>query len=375
MMRRFAKFGGISTLALVFLMLFSVVDIGSKARAAEFTKAGEARVTGRTWVELMVLTAPLAAAVGVTLADYRPTGLLHTSWLSGNLVVYPGGLWAGIEYYVDGGKTGASDGNPGTSWEKPLLTIQAGIDKIVGGQGDRVYIAPKSTAYAEALTVNKDYAALIGIWSARYGYPDIAPASGVAITNNTGQGLVLERLRCVGAGGSNDGVLQRANGFRFSDCVFEGAGDALELRAGNTDANDAYTASEGVIERCWLRDSAQGLRFMNPGIGVGAIGGVGPTGVTVKDCTFVNNTNQDILDEDTAGSNDRTFFDCEVFNCRFLTRNKAVYITLTNGGGNRGLVHGFFADDAGLNATKIALATGIVFAGQQAAGIVDGSGF
>ena len=81
------------------------------------------------------------------------------------------------------------------------------------------------------------------------------------------------------------------------------------------------------------------------------------------------------IDEDTAGSNDKTFYDCVLAHNYHMDRNKAVYVTLTNGGGNRGMVHGYFADDAGLDSTKIALASGIVFLGQQAAGMVNGSGF
>lgn len=376
MIRKLARFAGVSALVVILTALFSVVDIASRARADELQRAGESTVSGRSWFEVVTMSTPFLAAVGGVAAG-NPLGKLHSSWVGGTMILYPGFLWTGLEYYVDG--TNGANTNDGLSWAAALATIQAGINKTVGGQGDRVYIAPKATAYAEALSISaKDYIALIGVWGARYGWPDIIPATDVALTNTNSQGLELARLRLVGVGGSNAAIVQKANGYWFHHLVLEAAGDALQLVAGNTDTADSYTAAEGVVEDSWIRDAARGIRFKNPGPGTVGQGGVGPTGVTVRRITFVNITNEDILDEDTGGSNDKTFLGSEIADCRHLDRNKAVYITLTNGGGNSGLVHGgrFAVDDQRLSSTQVALAAGIVASElHDATGLVDTSAF
>lgn len=376
MIRKLARFAGVSALVVILTALFSVVDIASRARADELQRAGESTVSGRSWFEVVTMSTPFLAAVGGVAAG-NPLGKLHSSWVGGTMVLYPGLIWTGLEYYVDG--TNGADTNNGLSWDRALATIQAGINKTVSGQGDRVYIAPKATAYAEALSVAaKDYIGLIGVWGARYGWPDIAPAAAVALTNNNSQGLELARLRLVGAGGSNAAIVQKGNGYWFHHLVLEAAGDGLQLVPGNTDAAESYTASEGVVEDCWVRNAAQGIRFKNPGSGPAGYGGIGPTGVTVRRITFVNITNQDILDEDAASSNDKTFLESEIADCRHLDRNKAVYITLTNGGGNSGLVHGgrFAVDNQRLSNTQVALAAGIVASElHDATGLVDTSAF
>ena len=267
-----------------------------------------------------------------------------------------------------------SDSYKGRSINTPLSTLQKAIDLCTSDQGDTIYVAPGS--YEEQITVDKNYVNIIGMIGGQYGWPDIEAAAGVTLSNETGQGLYLENLRIAATAG-NIAAVQGANGYIFKNVRFHGdTAASLDLRAGNTDEDDSYTASEGWLVGCELAWGSEGILFTNPGPS-GGFGGVGPTDVRIIDSVFHDITNQDIKDVDTAGSNDSCFGKSLIHGCKFLDRNKAVYVTLTNGGGNTGLISGnFFADDAGLNGTKIAIATGIVFAGNfDAVGVRDGSTF
>jgi hypothetical protein len=64
-----------------------------------------------------------------------------------------------------------SDSNPGTSWEAPLKTLKAGLDKCTADEHDAVLFLSGDTADnpAAALTWNKDYTHLIGLSSGVYG--------------------------------------------------------------------------------------------------------------------------------------------------------------------------------------------------------------
>lgn len=263
-----------------------------------------------------------------------------------------------------------SDGNGGRTWADAVLTIAQAQTLATSGRGDRILIAPSSSSYAVP-NITKDYLSLENaIPGSSYARPDLVTATnGPTIS---GQGVVLKGLRIVGQAGY--GLRIQSNGGRLEWCVIEGTTDCIQLLPDNTSASDALTASEWEILHSLIRDGAQGIRFKNPGPAAG-LGGVGPTHITAMHNRFLNITNEDVIDEDTAGSNDKTFYDCVLAHNYHMDRNKAVYVTLTNGGGNRGMVHGYFADDAGLDSTKIALASGIVFLGQQAAGMVNGSGF
>lgn len=53
-------------------------------------------------------------------------GRLYSSWLAGNLVVYPGYMGDMTEYFVD--SVNGSDSNDGLSWERAKQTIDAAVD-------------------------------------------------------------------------------------------------------------------------------------------------------------------------------------------------------------------------------------------------------
>ncbi len=61
-------------------------------------------------------------------------------------------FWVGPSGYVAESGIGASDNNDGLSPQKPLVTIQAGLDKCTNGQGDTVMLLPGSWTITAALT-------------------------------------------------------------------------------------------------------------------------------------------------------------------------------------------------------------------------------
>ena len=286
----------------------------------------------------------------------------------------------GKVYFVD--RDTGNDGSDGLSPDKAFATIQRAINLAVSGRGDQILVQNSQSDYAENLVIDKNDISIIGE-SASADRVSVAPLAGAPLINNIGHRLVLANLQLRSKdAGVVAGCTQRANRYRFVNCDFNSDhGPGLRLLPGNTDSSDHYTASEGIIEQCLFRYcSTNGLTFENPGVGGGGFGGVGTTGVVVRGCAFSGNANEDIKDVDTGGSNDKCFGsdggdENLITDCRFLSRNKAIYITLTNGGSNTGLIsNSFFAEDVSLTAVKIALASAIVFAGNyDAVGIVNGS--
>lgn len=77
-----------------------------------------------------------------------PRGRLYSRWNSGNMVIYPGDI-AGNAYFVD--SNNGSDTNPGESWDYPLATLDAGINKCTANNDDWVFVHP---AHAENLAAD-----------------------------------------------------------------------------------------------------------------------------------------------------------------------------------------------------------------------------
>lgn len=276
----------------------------------------------------------------------------------------------GRVFFVDG--TNGNDANSGENMENAYVTIEQAVSNAVSGRSDTIIVSVGS--YDENLVINKDDISLIASNPVPWARPDIAPTTGIALLANEAQGFYCSGMTFISA--DDVAVHQRGNGFAYDWCQFLALTDGLLLEPINTDPDDTWGASQGWVYNSTFWECANGVRFKNPGPS-GGFGGIGPTDVALLNNVFKVITNQYIIDEDTGGSNDNCFFDCIVNGNHFLDRNKAVGITLTNGGNNRGLITGnYFSDDAGLDNTKIALATAIVFAGNyDAVGVVNGSGF
>lgn len=288
----------------------------------------------------------------------------------------------GKVYFVDA--TNGVDTNSGKSHAKAFQTIQKAINQCVSGAGDIVYIFPGT--YNENLTItSKDYINLIGCVSPGYARPDVAPTTGIALSIANSQGTVLKHMRFVSA--DADTVVNEGNGFLFEDCVFDGdAGQAAteaNLRLVGDAADDSYTASEGRIVDCLFRGcGGDALIFQH----ANAPSGVGVTNVEVLNCRFYDNTGDDIATAaNTSGGGAGILLTALIHGCKFMTKDKAVYLDLDQAsfaGGdlllNTGMISGnFFNDDAALDATKIDISgTNLRFVGNyNAVGVVDGSTF
>ena len=279
---------------------------------------------------------------------------------------------AAAVFFVDPNR--GSDGNPGDNKDQPLQTWAKAHSLAPSDGGAVIYGFPTLDA-DEAITITKDNIAFVnarrGPWRCT-----IKSTAGIPLTVN-GYGFAAYGMQFNGIAAGKESVRQQENGYRYVDCDFISTlSHGMRLFPDNT--ADGIAASEGQLYDCWFRDCGDvGLTFENPGPAAG-LGGTGPVGVKLDGCWFDNNTNQDILDIDTAGSNDNCFFRSAIQNCKFTTRNKAVYVRLNNGGNNSGFLWrcGFAKDNARLDNTMVLLATAIVAAEiYDATGLVDTSGF
>lgn len=268
------------------------------------------------------------------------------------------------------------DDGEGTLPNKALATINGAIARAASG--DSIYVAPGT--YEENVVVDKDYITLIGGYGAGYARPDIAPAAGRGLYVEASQGFIGHHLRFVSA--DDDAALNEGNGFKFSDCVFDGDGNGvadcgLRLK-GNAD-DDSYTASEGEILNCLFRGSGGfGLGFdtAEPTVAVGSTHNV------IRGCRFMENTGPDISSLDT-GPGTYCVKDALIEQCYFMTKNKATHIDFQTFVGsvgaaeNNGLIlNCYFADDA-LDTTAIKMVgTGFALVGcWDSVGPQDGSAF
>lgn len=280
----------------------------------------------------------------------------------------------GQTFWVDA-LNGVNAGNNGGQ-DQPFRTIARAYAACVSGRGDVIRVMPGS--YDENLVISKDYVNLVGAVPGRYGWPDIVPSTGVALTVNA-QGFTCGHCRF--ASTDDDVIVQRGNGFIYEQCVFDGdgngVGDAL-VHLLPSDTDDSYTASEGLIRACLFRGSGGlGLIFDT---GAAPAVGVGVTDCLIDGNIFVGNTGIDIVTAD-AGGGVYSVQQTIISNNRFEDKNKTTYIDLTtaNGGAasdQTGSIMGnWFAADA-ITGTEVKMSgTGFTFAGNyDTVGIVDGSG-
>jgi len=274
--------------------------------------------------------------------------------------------------FVD--KVNGSDGNVGTQISAPLASIGQALTNAKDLGGDTIFVYPGT--YVEALTVSKDditiVAAMRGGNSKRVA---VAPASG-SVPLTVGD---VWRFRSIGirfAGTSAVGVQHAGEAAYFDDCDFTSdTTHGFQFKSSTTTVD--YTGSGTTIINSLFRDcGGAGLRHTsdtdtgNPNYGIQA------TNVNILNNQFYTNTGDDIDDDAQTGS--PTYFNqWEISGNKFMTRNKAVYLDMDGGTISDCLIAGnYFADDAGLDATKIALSAGAVFTGNfQAAGVVNGSTF
>lgn len=270
----------------------------------------------------------------------------------------------------------------GTNASGGFGTIQAAVD--LARPGDTIFVQPGT--YNETVTVSKDYITIVGAQVARYGWPDLARTTGVALIV-TGQGFTARRIRF--QSDDSDVVQQQANGAIYESCVFDSgtglaATESLLLLKGSATTNKK-TASECTFVNCLFRGAS--------GVGVTFAPGEPPTnGVGSSDCLFQNCRWQSSLDgtagvdlitaDSVAGGSTYSAKNLIVKDCVFADKNKATYIDFTtaNGGAasdQTGTIDGcYFADDTVVagNDFKI-VGTGFTMVGcYSTVGIFDASG-
>lgn len=284
------------------------------------------------------------------------------------LISIPNGR-GGLVWFVD--TTNGSDGNQGLDPTQPLKTIGQAILKAGNGTGDTIYVFPGT--YAEALTVNKDYLAIIGATMAGYAKPDIG--GGLALTVSA-QGFMSRHCRYYGV--ADDTIVQEGNGFLYDDCVFDGDLTASKgVRLVGSPTSSSLSASEGRIQNCLFRGCALGLIFDSAAIG-GA--GTGSTDNDVLGNRFYGNT-IDIAAAKTGAGGVYSVKTVRVLGNSFEDKNKTTYIDITTNcdgaaGNQTGAIDGnYFAADAITAGNEVKLTgTGFTFTGNlYTVGIKDGS--
>jgi len=268
----------------------------------------------------------------------------------------------GVVFYVDQNHPLATDDNDGVNADAPCESIMGAVGHTVTGRGDVIRVMPGT--YVEDVVINEDYITLEGCLTG-YGRPDVEGLTAQALRVH-GQGFVCKSMRFVPVT-ANNAVDQQGNGFLYVDCVFDGDGaDDFALFPDVLD--DTWTASEGLIFDCLFRGGDTGIRFMNPG----PPAGVGPTDVRIIGNRFYNHVNNDIFCDDTPGSNALTFTDCLIAGNWFMEVGAAfVYMDLSDGALNTGLISGNYFADADVIAAQMVVVAGIIQCGNyDQAGLV-----
>jgi hypothetical protein len=260
-------------------------------------------------------------------------------------------------------------------------TIQDAVNAITSGSGATIFVFPGT--YEENLVIqDKDYLTIIGAVIPGYARPDIAPATGIALSSIRNQGLVLRHLRFA----DSDVVQHDGNGFIFDDCVFDGdagmAADEACLRLKPNDADDSWSASEGVISNSLFRGATTGAGII---IQHAALpNGAGTSDNIISGNRFYGNGVDLLTAVSASGGGAGIFINYLIEKNYFMTVGAAyVYADMDQGAAgdltaNSALISGnWFADEALIAAQfDIATMANVIFTGNyDAAGLVNGSAF
>lgn len=264
-------------------------------------------------------------------------------------------------------------------------SIQNAIDAVIGGAGATIFVFPGT--YEENLVIPEgcDYLTITQAIQSGYARPDIAPASGICLSNPASQGLILNGLRF--AGSDSDVVVQRGNGFFFNDCVFDGAAGlaATEacLRLVPSDEDDSWSASEGVVQNSLFRGNTTGAGIIIQHA-IAAGGGQGTTDNQILNNRFYGNGVDLLTAANVSGGGAGIFINYLIARNFFMTVGAAyVYADMDQGAAgdlaaNSALItDNRFADEALIAAQfDIATMANVIFTGNyDAAGLVNGAAF
>ena len=146
-------------------------------------------------------------------------------------------FWAGNSTTLLPGTVGGADGNPGT-YNKPLATLQAGLDKCTANTGDIVLVKPghaETINTAAILALNKAGVAIVGLGSG---------SNRPTLTFTT---AITANIPVTAANMSIQNFLFRAN-FLDITSVFTATGTA--------------TPTDFAVENCEFRDLTSVLNFL-----------------------------------------------------------------------------------------------------------------
>ena len=267
----------------------------------------------------------------------------------------------GSARFVDG--TNGSDSNNGGSWAEAYATIQAAID--AASAGDRIYIAPGD--YDEAVTISKNYLTLMGMGGR--GSVAIAPSASNAIALSiSGASARTKDVTLINIGGEGNGT---GGGLRiFGDirriraiaCKFEGG-----AFGGKLESTAAGSVGDTRLIDCEFAWATTALHLT-------ASGGGDPVTQTLLQNSLLHNFTADGVLTSVSHAADLWILDNTFANQEDGTE-PTQYLDIDDAS-TTGLVSGNKFATTVLASAKLALASGVIFAGNfaQAEGPATGGG-
>lgn len=172
--------------------------------------------------------------------------------------LYAGAGTSGTIYCVS---PAGDDANDGLSWQSPLLTIQAAVDKTGYYNGDRVFIAPG--AYDETVTITMDHAGLTLVGCGNRGDVAIAATTEAAVGALVrGNDVTFVNLGVAGEETAAYSLSFTGDRFRAYSCKLEGSLIAVLAKAGTAAQHDAGTdgsAADFLFVDCESAWTAKGF--------------------------------------------------------------------------------------------------------------------
>jgi len=162
----------------------------------------------------------------------------------------------GTAYFVD--SVNGSDGNVGTSLDKPLKTIEKAYSVTKSGNNDVIYVVGNGTAYslAAAVTWSNTFTHMIGL-TAPIPYGNRARitmgADMTSMITVSGQGNIFSNFQLQhgkGTGTNLDNVIVSSNRNYFWNVGFNGPLNATEGAAAYNELTLASGAQDNMFENC-----------------------------------------------------------------------------------------------------------------------------
>lgn len=164
-----------------------------------------------------------------------PRGPLASRWTNGQLVVYPGDV-PGTVYYVYA--TAGSDSNDGLTWDSPLATIDAAVNKC--SAGDVILVHPNHAENLAADSAVDVDVAGVAVFGLRWGrkMPTLTASAIAGDFKLAAAGTSVHNIRFLGGIDATTGVLEVSG----ADCAVIDC----EFRDSVGQATDALITVDGA---------------------------------------------------------------------------------------------------------------------------------